>query len=502
VITGSEDDRLEVVDGQQRLATTTILLAAIRDYFYNSGDRSRAEDIARRYLMDRDLRSQEILPRLHLNEVDHNFFSKRILTNPDDPARNAPATKESHRRIAKGAEIAAKHVKTITNATNDPTETLFSWIDYLQLRAKVIRVAVPDYANAFSIFETLNDRGLALAISDLLKNYLFSHAHDRIDEVQHKWISMIGVLESSVDSEEIVITYIRHLWSSKEGLTREKDLYDKIKQRITSKQYAVDFSIELYSNSRLYAAILNSSHELWDRYGSTAREHMATLNELGMIQMRPLLLSVLDKFSDEEIRRSLSVMVSWAVRFLIYGGLGGGTLENYYSQRAVEIRNGSISTTRELIAAMQSVVPSDKQFEASFQNASVSKSYLARYYLRVLERQARNEPEPTFIPSSNEEIVTLEHILPQNPSNAWGHIDTETAKAYYNRIGNLTLIRKKHNSEMGNMGFTEKLQFYNTSLFMLTSTLTQYDNWGIEQIEDRQKWLAGLAVKAWPNKVQ
>jgi hypothetical protein len=241
-------------------------------------------------------------------------------------------TKESHKRLEKAAILAAKQVKRIADATSNPTDALLNLIKYLETNTMVIYVLVPDYANAFTIFETLNDRGLALAVSDLLKNYLFSHAQDRIEEVHNSWTLMMGTLEAVTDDEEIIVTYIRHLWSSKDGPTREKDLYDKIKLRITSKQASVDFAEELYSNAKLYAAILNSSHEVWDNYGPTARENMATLNLLGMIQMRPLILSVLDKFSVEEVQKSLKVMVSWAVRFLIVGGLGGGTLGDYYAQ--------------------------------------------------------------------------------------------------------------------------------------------------------------------------
>lgn len=504
VMTGNLKERLEVVDGQQRLATTTILIAAIRDFLYNNGDKNRAEDISRRYLMDRDLRSQEILPRLRLNEVDHDFFSKRVLSNPDDRNRNIQSLKSSHRLIVNASESSAKYVKSLTDAANNATEILLEWIEYLHIHAKVIYVAAPDYANAFIIFETLNDRGLELAISDLLKNYLFSLADDRIEEVQRRWISMVSVLEAAgkeLDKELDIVTYIRHLWSSKDDLTREKDLYSKIKKQIKSKQDAVDFSDQLYINAKLYAAVLNPSHDFWEKFGPTARDHVGTLNLLGMIQMRPLILSVLDKFPVEEAKKALRVMVSWAVRFLIAGVSGSGTLENNYSQRAIKVRNGDIKNTKELIDAMKSVVPPDRQFLESFGNASVSKANIARYYLNVLERQSRNESEPALVPNNNSEHVNLEHILPQNPSDAWGYIDAETVKAYYNRIGNLTLLQRKLNSNIGNSGFVKKLEIYKKTQLKLTFSLDQYSMWGTDQIEQRQKWLAQLAVEAWPIKI-
>jgi hypothetical protein len=243
------------------------------------------------------------------------------------------------------------------------------------------------------------------------------------------------------------------------------------------------------------------SHDFWTEYGTTAKDHMATLNELGMVQIRPLLLAVLNNFTVAEARKALRLMVTWSVRFLIFGGLGGGALESQYCQRAVDIRSGKIGSTKELLNAMKDIVPTDSQFKKAFENATISKDHLARYYLRVLENQVQNKAEPELIPNSNEEIVTLEHILPENPSPAWGNIEPEVAKAYHKRLGNMALLTRRINSDAGNKGFANKQPYYQTSDFELTKSLTMYKKWGIEQIEERQKELAEIASQAWPNKV-
>ena len=209
VITENTSDRPEVVDGQQRLATTTILIAAIRDWFYENEDTDRVEDIEREFLITRDLRTQEKVSKLRLNEIDQDFFSKTILSKPDSPERSVASSKESHKKITKASEIAADHLRNIVELSNKPADRLIDWIDYLKTGVRVIWVKVPDDANAFTIFETLNDRGLDLAISDLLKNYLFHLSGDRISEAQQRWVSMFAALEA-VDSEEIVVDYIRH----------------------------------------------------------------------------------------------------------------------------------------------------------------------------------------------------------------------------------------------------------------------------------------------------
>jgi hypothetical protein len=150
---------------------------------------------------------------------------------------------------------------------------------------------------------------------------------------------------------------------------------------------------------------------------------------------------------------------------------------------------------------MKAIVPSDTEFKEAFRNALVSKANLARYYLRVLESQAKGGQDQALTPNDNEQVVNLEHILPQNPSPDWGSLDPEAVGSYYNRIGNLALLKTAINSSIGNTGFLAKMPYYQDSPFQLTTELTQYTTWGPAEIDDRQAKLAELAVKAWPNKV-
>jgi hypothetical protein len=368
---------------------------------------------------------------------------------------------------------------------------------FLEENAKVIWVTVPDHANAFVIFETLNDRGLDLAISDLLKNFLFLTAENRITEVQKHWVGMYAILEGAA-MEKDAVDYIRHLWSSKHGATREAQLYSEIKKEIDSKQAAIDLAKELEEQAKLYTAIQNPDHAYWKPLGPTTRGHMETINLLRMVQIRPLVLAVLAHFESSEVKESLRRMVSWGVRFLIVGGLGGGTLEKQYCAAAVKIRKGEITSADELSSALAHVVPSDSQFQASFEGATVSYAYLARYYLRVLERQAVGEKQPEWIPNPNAEEVNLEHVLPRNPSEAWSELNPDIAAAFAKRVGNLALMKERMNTLVANDGFAEKQPHLAASDYELTAQIGQQEEWGIEQIEERQKKLALLAVKAWP----
>ena len=100
VLTRGESDVPEVSDGQQRLATSTILLAAIRDYFFHAGDKKRAGSIENDYLLTTDIETTEVVPKLQLNVDDREFFTKYIIATPNTKDRKIKPSKESHERIA------------------------------------------------------------------------------------------------------------------------------------------------------------------------------------------------------------------------------------------------------------------------------------------------------------------------------------------------------------------------------------------------------------------
>jgi hypothetical protein len=495
----SVEERPSVVDGQQRLAAIAMIYSAIRDCFFEEQD-GRHSEIARKYLFSTVLRSNEIEPKLQLNEVDDDFFRKYILSAPDSTDRKTKASTDSHRRIAEAfASIQEETRRIASSASTDSLSTLVDWIEYLESKVYVIVVEVPDEANAFLIFETLNDRGLDLSIADLLKNYIFGQSRDRIDAARANWLRATAALEG-IGGDELVTTFIRHFWSSKHGYVREKDLYRSLKSRIATKHTAIDFTAELADNARLYAAMLNSDHEFWQGYGSEAKQHVGILLKLRLEQYRPLLLACLQILQAEEVKKVLRLLVSWNARLLISGGLGSGTMENRYSQSARSVREGRIKTAAQLAKAMADFIPGDEAFASQFAVARVSQHFLARYYLLALERELRGEENPELVPNSDEEDVNLEHVLPQRPEGRWKAFTDETAKAYYRRLGNLTLMRSTDNAKAGNRPFTTKRRAYAKSKLKITRTIAEYSDWTPQAIDQRQQELAEVAVRTWNLK--
>lgn len=496
VVTKGTNSVPEVVDGQQRLATVTILIAAIRDYFHENSDQEAAGEYERAYLLTRDMRTREIVPKLRLNDHDADYFKKRILSRPGHPDRTVEAVGESRQNIDHAAKLAAQFVKQIVKPYRDADRAhrLIDWLEFIRDRATVIWVTVQDDQDAFLIFETLNDRGLDLSIADLLKNHLFRLAGDRIKEAQARWTRMVGAMESLL-RPNITVTYIRHLWGSKHGAVRERVLFSTIKKELRTKQAAVDFAGSMGDEANVYAAILNPDSQFWNQYGTSTRDHLRVLVTLQAEQIRPLLLAIVKHFTTAEVKKAFRLAVSWSVRLLIVGGGGGGTMERNYCQRAVEIRKESIANTNELAKRMVEVIPSDAEFEDAFAVARVSQSHLARYYLRAMESQKAGDSEPELVPNDDESQINLEHILPLHPGVDWSHVESDMASVLAKRIGNMALMKYTANSTAGRTAFKDKVKLYRQSSFTMTAEVANSTKWEAEEINARQRAMAKLAVQ-------
>lgn len=498
VLAKTVDSRLSVIDGQQRLVTISILIAAIRDYFMNAHQLQRANDIEREYLSKRDIRTQEETAHIFLIPEDRDFFVKRVVCPPTHADRAIAATTKAQERIENAVRLAAEFVESIAQTTQKPDDALLDLLEFIDTRALLISVRVGDEANAFVIFEVLNDRGLDLSVADLLKNYVFRLAGERLPEAQAAWQSMTTTI-TEVAEEPDVRVFIRQEWISRHGVTREKHLYDAIKRSVTTKSKAVDYAKDLALQAVVYAALRNPNHDRWKSFGDAVIESLEVLDMVGVTQIRPLLLAVFKSFDEAEVKKSLPMMVSWTVRFLICGSGGSGTLETYYAERAKEVSAGSIKTASQLFDGMKNALPTDQEFQDTLARATVSKSTLAKFYLRVLEQQ-KNAKGGELIVNPDSDKVNLEHVLPQTLGSAWPHISADEHSALVKRLGNLALMSKRLNSKIANSDFATKKPYFAGSKITLTQELANRNQWTVVEIDDRQRELADLAVKAWPIK--
>ena len=504
VFTITAGGSLEVTDGQQRLATTTIMLAAIRDYYCEHKEDKLVQAIENAFLFDIDRPSKAEVARLTLNLDDREYFSKRILLKPHTPERNTPAKRESHRLIDNAAKLAARHVNNIVaqHGSKAAIETLEQWTQYLENDASVIVLTVPDAFNAFRMFETLNDRGLKVSQADLVKNFLFGEAgHDNIKEVQHIWAQMTAALEA-LNDEDSMMNYLRSLLIAMYGHTKESEIFDRIHEKVSTARQALAFTNVLGDKVADYTAIISPDHAKWNKYPPSIKKCIESINHLRVKVQRPIMLAVAANFEQTEAVKAFKLILSWSVRFLIVGGGRSGSVNEGYAKIANGIWEHKIANTKALAKAGEPLIPTDSEFEAGFASANVALPYLARYYLRSIEQKMVNQKEPEFVVNADATQITLEHVLPENPSpGTWTNFDPSDRSAYINRIGNLVLLQATPNSDIGNAEFPDKIKEYKKSGFVWTNKIAEKTSWNTKEITERQTNMAKWAVKTWPLTV-
>jgi hypothetical protein len=493
-ISKGTNDPLEIVDGQQRLTTTAILILAIREMQAELGQPPEViQSINNDYLGSFDRKKGGTIPKLVLNIDDNDFFSGLV------SGVVLPTTRESHERLNTAYNEARKFVRTLIRpfSDQDKADVLNDWLDFIEHGASVILVRTDNAAKAFKMFETLNDRGLKTSQADLVKSYLFGEAGDRIAESQARWSSMKDNLEEIAD-EDRAINYLRHALIATQQFVRSDEIYETVQSSVRGESNASRFINSLETLSRVYVATFLPSAEFWTGHSAATARALAVFNRFNVKPMRPLVLALANAFSIPEFQKAIHLLASLSVRLVLAGRTRTGTIETTFGEAAVAVFEGAIHDTKGLKQALRPVMISDSDFRQEFSNARVSNASLARYYLQALEAAHADETEPWYIENDDPAVMTLEHVLPQNTNRAWEGIDPDHQKMLVRRLGNLCIMNKSGNEALANKSFAEKRAALSSARYSLTAMIGSYDRWGPEEIADRQLKLADLAVRAWP----
>jgi Protein of unknown function DUF262/Protein of unknown function (DUF1524) len=490
-------DMLEIIDGQQRLATTAIFLAQVRNYLAKQ-EPLIAESINNGFLTDIDRHRRERVSKLTLNLDDNEYF--RILITASEPNLMPRPLRQSHQLIWDAFRVATDQIKNIISGfdVKDHGDILNKWIWFVEHDAQVVLLKVPTEANAYKMFETLNDRGLRITQAHLVKSYLFGQAGDtRLAEAIQKWALIRGALES-LEEDDITVTFLRHALIAIRGFLRQQEVYEAVQLQAKGAQMSIAFLNMLEGLANTYVAIFNPEAEKWNSYPDAMRRGIQTLNLLNIRPMRPLMLAVAAKFPPAEAAEVFRMLISCGVRLLIAASTRSGSMEERMAAAAHSVFTGKITDSKGVRPVLSSVAPTDEQFRVGFEIATVSKVSLGRYYLRSLEMTAKGEPSPWFVPNDDRQTITMEHVLPQNPGPEWAAFDAETATTYSKRIGNLVLLPAKSNAALGNTDFKAKSAVLGQAPYELTRQVAGVPDWTPEMIAQRQRILAGLALKTWP----
>lgn len=499
-IKGGRTDPLEVVDGQQRLTTTYLILAAIRDYLIEIDRGKNIVDNLDNALLNVPDRQKGKIPRLALNTDDAEFFRSLTATSVD--LGQLRPVRDSHDLLLDAAKIMRRWVRKVvaTLDTNDIPDALDAWIDYIETEAQVVLLKASNGARAFKMFETLNDRGLRTSQADLVKSYLFGESGEKLHEAQVCWSAMLDNLHEINDDDDRSLTFLRHLLIATRQFVRADDVYEIIQNRVRGQSDSVTFANELRRHSSAYIATYQTDSDFWSGYPSKVRKALASFNRFNLKPIRPLVFSVVERFEKREVGPAIEYLANLSVRLVLASQTRTGSNEHAFAAAALGVFSKEIENTSQLKNALAKVNISDTEFEDVFSKAKASNASLARYYLRALEAVLANDPEPHFVANDDEAQVTLEHVFPRNPKEGtWANFVDEDRRRYKTRIGNLCLLQKSKNSDMRNDSFADKKDALEQCQYKLTETIASEDDWSPEHIDVRQSQMAKLAVKAWPT---
>ena len=500
----------EILDGQQRLATTTMVYAAIREWLYSAGFELDAIKLQDEFIGSRELGETGLAPRLTLNINNRTVFREIVVGRTNDAflasKLEAAPRYSSDRRLIEAARTCRARISDLASQSSDePQEqakVLVNLAIYLRDRVKIVAMDVASTANAYRIFETLNDRGLDLSALDLVKNHLFGRSADRLPEVQANWLTMLSNI-SGRQADDFLKTY----WTSKWGRIQRGRLFEewRVKYGALSAAEVVTLSAELDQAADRFSALEVPDHDTWNSYSSACKRAVKSLSVLGSRQTWPVMLAALEAFDARQMERLLNHLVTLTVRYQTIGRRRTGRLEIASARIAYGIFKGEFNTPHKVWKEYSAIVPNDEEFLEDFGRWSENKSARVRFLLAELEKaefkQSNKGEDPEESPSWEE--LSLEHIFPVNPGNEWSDEAKEFPELrleYLHKLGNLCLLHEKPNKISANRAFSfKKENQYAKSTLTLTSRIAEtYSKWDPDSIDDRQKQLGGLALVAWP----
>lgn len=495
VYDGSEHDpftnytKYVLIDGQQRITSTMLLLAAIRDEEKN--------ETAKKCLESTYLKNSNTPEELKLKlrtEVDREAYFKIV----NNDLTNINENSLIYTNYLYFRELVHKAKKTYSS------EKLILGLRSLKVILIDLESRLPGAESPQVIFESLNATGIPLTDTDLLRNFLIYHISPDKQELYYKeyWLKV----EQNIPNERMPDFLRRYLIMR---LGKEVKLEVEYKTFTENYENLFENGLEALKELRKYSEYykwLKNPETLPLKLQKTA-SLLREANLLKLTSATPLFLYLLNELENDpaEINATIRIILDWSFRARISNIIDSGEIVNLLTSGILDLIKAKASKERlsqylkfELSNfRTRDIYASDRDFKEAFSRFNFYKNY-TRY---VQEKLAESFSNDTHLV-----LETVEHILPKSfDPKKWPDISEVNHAKFVDRIGNLVPMNKKDNVSNANSGMGEKEVNLEKSDWLITREAGKYKidgKWTTESIENRSRDLAKKAVEIWSGPIK
>ncbi len=514
-INKNDSEVFEVIDGQQRLTTISILKNAMLSILDERWiDRKDFKQISIFQKLKESIYDEEKdLLRLKLsiqnsNNEDYEYLCSQLNYNAFE--KIAPQY-FGNRRVSKAYNYFSYRLNECDDNNNFKysIEEIFEFVKKLS-SSLLVRIDVEDVSSAFILFESINNRGIPLTPIDLIKNLTIGNLEKykkiKPETTNEKWQNIVKNIEDYNDQ----IRFLRHFYHAFQTNDKIKlDKYSKATKSNIIKIYEehirnenmIEFIFnELIAKSAIYTKLINPDAI---ENNDNDFKYKIILNDLLYLGIAPaysLLLFLFSEYKHIDLREILNIIEKWFIRRHITDFPATRDLDQIFLNLIKDIHKEKPDDITKFIEIF---LISDKYFSEDdklkeFLNGKVYENYsITRYILIKLENSKRNLREEKInfwdLNQKNQYVWTVEHILPQNPdkkSDWFSYFNKDEMEENVHKIGNLTLTA--YNQSLSNSSFDKKCTNENglqTGRIKLNKYIENKNTWTKENISERSEIL-------------
>ncbi|ABO49057.1 protein of unknown function DUF262 [Desulforamulus reducens MI-1] len=466
-----------LIDGQQRLTTIFILLAALRDKATQCKQTLLGEEINNTLLVN-PYKSGLDHYKLQPTQVDRASFHNIIDDNSISSVDKITGAYQFFERKLKPEHIDAEKIKDIITG-----------------KLSIVSIVLDPDDNPYLVFESLNAKGRPLTQSDLIRNYFFMRIHvSEQEKIYHQyWKPMEEALG------ETLTEFIRHYLMRNGANVKQSDVYFSLKE-IINREDALTYLKVLSRYAGYYEKLLNPMKE----EKLNLRKALQRINCIEVNTAYPFLLNCYEDYfnqviSADEFYEVLKTIENFAIRRFVCN-VPTNTLNKIfpalYNQVLAKKAESFASGVKDILQTKG--YPKDVEFTARLQDVKLygsgDRAVKAKLILETFEESYQHKEQ---VPLDD---CSIEHIMPQTLTEGWQSYLGEdwelTHELLLHTIGNLTLT--KYNSELSNLDYNSKKQLLQESHLEINKFFQDVDTWKKEDIKKRSEHLAELALQIWP----